>query len=400
MAASSIATGTTSAPQGSPAPAPSARGQRHIPALDGVRGVAILLVFTYHALRGLPVVRWHEELINRAANAGWVGVDLFFVLSGFLITGILLEAKGGTRYFRSFYTRRVLRIFPLYFACVALVIWLVPALHLATPADAATLRSEQWWYWTYLVNVMVARHDWPSAVWNTGHLWSLSIEEQFYLLWPAVVLVLDDRALLRTAAALVLGATLLRGALVIAHASATAIYVLLPTRMDSLAAGAGLAVLARAPGAWAALRRWAPAAGTVAALALAAIIYREGMLYSERRLTQLAGYPALVALAAVTIVSATSAPAGSVRAWFWSHPVLRFFGRYSYGLYVWHHLAIPLLRTYVLPDAALPAFHGSHLPGYALFYLLALAVSLGVALASWHLLEHPFLSLKRFVPYQ
>jgi peptidoglycan/LPS O-acetylase OafA/YrhL len=99
-------------------------------------------------------------------------------------------------------------------------------------------------------------------------------------------------------------------------------------------------------------------------------------------------------------VGAVSAPAGTIAAWFWTHPVLRFFGRYSYGLYVWHHFAIPMLRQYVLPDDKLPMVGSSHVPGYVLFTVIALVVCVGISLLSWHLLEQPFLRLKRYVPYQ
>jgi peptidoglycan/LPS O-acetylase OafA/YrhL len=371
----------------------------HIPTLDGVRGVAILLVFFYHALRELPAERWHEQLINRAVNTGWIGVDLFFVLSGFLITGILLDAKGGQRYFRSFYARRVLRIFPLYFAFVLLVVWIAPTLRLTPTADGLALRSEQWWYWSYMVNVMVARHDWGSAAWHTGHLWSLSVEEQFYLLWPALVFLLSRRALLRATLAIVVATALLRVALVMHHASSTAVYVLLPTRMDSLALGGLLAILAREPDVWARIRPWALPVGLAMVALLGAITYHEDLLRSQAALTQSVGYSALAVLGGATIVGAVSAPAGTLVATIWTNPVLRFFGRYSYGLYVWHHLAIPMLRQYVLPDNKLPMLGSSHVPGYALFAVLALAVSLAISLLSWHLLEQPFLRLKRYVPY-
>jgi peptidoglycan/LPS O-acetylase OafA/YrhL len=137
----------------------------------------------------------------------------------------------------------------------------------------------------------------------------------------------------------------------------------------------------------------------VTAAIICALTYRQGLLYSQSRLTQTVGYSSLAVLAGATIVGAVSAPAGTIAAWFWTHPGLRFFGRYSYGLYVWHHLAIPMLRQYVLPDDKLPMVGDSHVPGYALFAALALVVSLGISLLSWHLLEQPFLRLKRYVPY-
>ncbi len=360
---------------------------RHIPALDGVRGLAILLVMTYHAARSLQYAGSHEQIVQGLVGIGWIGVDLFFVLSGFLITGILLDAKGSDGYFRSFYARRVLRIFPLYLVFVAVAT-------LASPG----VRASQGWYWTYLVNAMIARGGWSTAAWKTGHLWSLSVEEQFYLVWPAVVFLVSRRTLVRLGVALLVAASALRAALLAAYGPTIGIYVLLPTHMDGLAMGAVLAAIARDPALWRRLERWAlPTA--VVAVATLAFAYRRDLLMPTAASTELLGFPALALLGGVAIAGAVTAPAGSWRGRLWSQPALRFFGRYSYGLYVWHQLAIWVFGLYVLPLNRLPVIAGSHLPGNALFVVLSFAVSVVVALASWYLLENPFLKLKRLVPY-
>jgi len=371
----------------------------HIPALDGLRGVAIILVVVYHAARGLPYVGSREQVVQSLVNLGWVGVDLFFVLSGFLITGILLDAKGGSGYFRTFYGRRVLRIFPLYLTYVAFVVWLAPALGLEPPRAAAQLRGEQAWYWSYMVNALVARWGWASAPWHTAHLWSLSVEEQFYLVWPALVFALSRRNLIRTAVGIAAAAMALRVLLVSTAGASVGVYVLLPTRMDGLALGAVLAGLARERDAWPRLRRWAPAVAGGAILTLTAIFRREWLLPSGT-LTEMAGYAALALLSAAAVVSAVGAAAGTVAASLWTNPLLRFFGRYSYGLYVWHQVTIAMLQEHLLPPGRLPLVRGSHLPGYVLFVALAFLLCVGVALVSWHALEYPFLQLKRLLPYR
>jgi peptidoglycan/LPS O-acetylase OafA/YrhL len=371
----------------------------HILALDGIRGAAILAVMTYHAARNLQYVGSHEQIVQGLVGVGWIGVDLFFVLSGFLITGILLDAKGSDGYFRSFYARRVLRIFPLYLTFVALATWIAPAMKWTTTHEAAVLRGSQGWYWTYLVNGMIARGGWSAAVWKTGHLWSLSVEEQFYLLWPALVFLVSRRTLVRTGVGILLAGSVLRAAFVAMNGPAIGVYVLLPTRMDGLAMGAVLAALARDPESWRSLRRWTiPSA--VTATAMLAFVYRRDLLEPTGMWTEIAGFPALSLLFGATIVSALSAPDGSWRASLWKHPLMRFFGRYSYGLYVWHQLAITWFGQHVLPANRLPVVGGSHLPGNALFVLLAFAVSVAAALVSWHVLEYPFLKLKRLVPYR
>src|SRR5206468_651405 len=152
-----------------------------------LRGLAILLVIAFHTLR----VTGKEGLIGRFGAAiqdsGWIGVDLFFVLSGFLITGILLDSLGKPGYFRNFFARRTLRIFPLYYAVLTVSLFLVPALIglQRLPELYHRLLENQLWLWTYAANYLQAtgRHTLPGF----GHFWSLAIEEQFYLLWPFVV---------------------------------------------------------------------------------------------------------------------------------------------------------------------------------------------------------------------
>ena len=164
----------------------------HIPALDGLRGFAILLVIFIHFGAGvdLPV------FFHRLAYMGWTGVDLFFVLSGFLITRILLTSKNSRHYFKNFYLRRMLRIFPLYYAALVCGIWLIPAILPETIVQPylGQSQSHQGWLWSYSVNI--ARTFMPIVSFGMfSHFWSLAIEEQFYIIWPSVVKWLEPKRL-------------------------------------------------------------------------------------------------------------------------------------------------------------------------------------------------------------
>ena len=371
------------------------RLDRHIASLDGVRGAAILAVIVYHAGRGLTYTGSHEQIVQQLVGIGWIGVDLFFVLSGFLITGILLDSKGSERYFRTFYGRRALRIFPLYFVFVAAILWVVPLLRLIGPDDAARLHASQPWYWTYTVNALVARGGWAMTPWHTGHLWSLSVEEQFYLLWPAIVLVTARRTLIKVSFGIVVGVALLRAIVVAAAGPSLGIYVMLPTRMDELALGAALAGLAREPQAWRAVSRWTAPAAVLSAGVLLVMVRRQ-LLMPTNGPSEVVGYVALACLSGALLVGALNARKALI---VWENPALRFLGRYSYGMYMWHQLTIAELQRHVAPGR-LPVIGGSHLPGNALFVLVALVTTIAVALLSWHMIEYPFLKLKTLLPYR
>src|SRR5438445_5854386 len=157
----------------------------HIPALDGLRGWAILLVLLTHIAAPL---RWSTPLLV-ISSYGWVGVDLFFVLSGFLITGILIDSKPHTGYLKSFYVRRILRIWPIYFLLLAVVFLVTPYLGRAFEFPHSYYRWE--YYVFYLQNVWLKDFG-PAPLQMT---WSLAVEERFYLLLPLVVLITSGATL-------------------------------------------------------------------------------------------------------------------------------------------------------------------------------------------------------------
>jgi len=375
--------------QGGPAPG------AHVPALDGLRGVAVLLVLAFHFAHIDGEGGTVERALLGATRSGWAGVDLFFVLSGFLITGILLDARGSAGFFRAFYLRRVLRIFPLYFAYLAVLFFALPAL-----VPALDVRREtQGWLWTYLGNVLFAREGGFQASPYTGHFWSLAVEEQFYLLWPFLVWLLPRRRLAALCLGLVGGAFALRFAIHRTTFNATAAYVLTPARMDALAMGALVAIAAREPAWWPRVRRSAPWVLAGAAAAVAAAWAGQGGFFGGDPVVQVWAFGPLAAGFAALLVLALDGSGSSRVARGLSRPALRTAGKYSYGLYVLHYPVFLAIEGAGLTSATLAGRLGGRLAGVAAFAAIAGTVTFAGALLSWHLLEKRFLRWKDLVPY-
>jgi peptidoglycan/LPS O-acetylase OafA/YrhL len=339
----------------------------HVPALDGVRGVAILMVLVLHLTTdgGIEPTIALDRLFCRLAMLGWGGVDLFFVLSGYLITGILYDTKGGAHFLRNFYVRRFLRIFPLYYGFLAL--WFVVLPRLYTWPEGFQTASSPLWSWAYLTNVLQAlqRHL-GAAPTYTGHFWSLAVEEQFYIFWQIVVLLCRRRSLMRLCLASLGGSLLVRLGLVLAG-NELAAYVLTPARMDTLGVGAFLALAARGPHGLARFRRWAWPVAAVAAMAFVAVLWIEMPPPYQSLLVRTVGYTVLACLfGALLILAVTSTPEAAMGRIF-GHPSLTFFGRYSYALYIFHLPVAFFVERHLFSVRALPTLMHSQLPGQLVF---------------------------------
>ena len=316
----------------------------HTPALDGIRGIAIILVL-FHHFTILDPVTTAGAWLAFVALLGWSGVDVFFVLSGFLITGILIDSRGSARYFTSFYARRTLRIFPIYYLTVFVSFVVLPRFPRWQMLLVGGADVPQWPYWTYLVNFAIAeRNQFVHGILDVA--WSLAIEEQFYLVWAAVVFLLAPRWLGALCAVIVLAAPLARGFALDAGAHNVDVYVLPHFRADALATGGLLAWLARRGGLqrFEAISPWWVAGAAAAALAAA---IADGTPWWWGPMLQRWGYTAFALTGAGLIVAAVTRPAGS----FWPRMLsagwLRAFGKYSYCMYLIHLPVSRVVREFV-----------------------------------------------------
>lgn len=356
----------------------------HIPALDGVRGMAIALVMLSHFL-----LRdwWANPHWYNLVQGGWLGVDLFFVLSGFLITGILLDTKGRSNYWSGFYRRRILRIFPLYYTVVIITWFATYFIENERPAGYDSFG----WFFAFAPNIAIGlKNDWSwhSHIFNLNHLWSLAVEEQFYIFWPLIVYGTPKRYLLAVCVLLVHFSTGFR------HWTddwmqspmSRGSYVLPYCRMDGLAAGSFLAVFFRLE-----LQTFIPFDKWIARILFVWMGYRIGDALWNGNTQYMATMTALF-FASFLYLALNQDPGAWVRR-LCENAFLRHLGKFSYGLYIFHQMfeyfwhdwfRDPLLKSGLGPV-------GEQL----VYILLAFGGTYLLARVSWVVIEQPFLRMKR-----
>lgn len=217
----------------------------HIPAIDGLRGIAILWVIFHNAALEGTLNNEHliTKLLSLSSSMGWLGVQLFFVLSGFLITGILLDAKNRheKKIFKQFYIRRALRIFPIYY--FFLFICFLTAINLnEAPSWLSNAYNHKWWHIFYLNNWIQPFEDI-----GLSHLWSLAVEEQFYLLWPFAILLIPNKYIYLVCIFLIVLSPIYRLIITSIDLEFAKLAAYVPTiaRIDALVIGALLAIIIR-----------------------------------------------------------------------------------------------------------------------------------------------------------
>jgi peptidoglycan/LPS O-acetylase OafA/YrhL len=371
---------------------PQAKADTYMPQLDALRAfavVAVLVTHLFYAGSQRAVLPW-----------GFFGVRLFFVLSGFLITGILLDCKrfveageqsvGFT--LRRFYVRRALRILPCFYAAVVIVAF----------AGLYQMRQAMTWHFVYLSNFLYAGDPGKWSVQPGFHFWSLAVEEQFYLVWPLLVLAVPRRKLAAVTLAAIIIAPLYRAAGVLAGWSEVAITTLPFGCLDTLAAGALLALLQRD----AALRQrlaWLGRPLLLVAAILAVCLLSMRALdghWAAQHLPMrfypvwIIGQDLVLAVLFGALIAGAARGIGGVAGRVLLLPPLLWIGKISYGTYVYHvFLVYPFVRYGHHVGYKLP--HG----GWHAFVMVS-AATIVVASASWLLMERPINSLKRYLSYR
>jgi peptidoglycan/LPS O-acetylase OafA/YrhL len=358
--------------------------EKHIRSLDGIRGLAVLIVMGGHVF-GANAVSSNPALqvLLSLRGLNWAGVNLFFALSGFLITSILYDTLHSTHYFRNFFGRRTLRIFPLYYGVLLFLIALTWVLHV--PWDGSPLR-----FLTYTQNLPYTVHPMgPMPLGLLRHFWSLAVEEQFYLVWPFVIYWLRTwRKVMIAAITGSILALIFRTALAVTggfpqnHST--------PFCMDALLLGGVLALLVRSRFRDTALHygRWVFAAACLCIIPIA--VTRHDFYWETSFYLTTIGLT-ITNLGAVGLIAAALEPASFPKRAF-SASWLCFFGKYSYGLYVFHVMIGAILSRFLDP-----LLLARGIPYSAVNFIVGILItgsSIIAAVASYHLFEVHFLRLK------
>ncbi len=367
--------------------------KRHIDALDGVRGFAVLIVFFFHYGGGTHSSFTPMRIFGLINKGGWSGVVLFFVLSGFLITGILWDGYSDPSWWRKFFIRRSLRIFPLYFLTLILLI--------LAAVPGGTVGEVLKWIWIpvlFLENMPVLDNisgNLASPL-PIFHLWSIAVEEQFYLLWPWLlhwcwsrIGAKDNRSVAKNACLMIFGGSVVFRILIWGlYPKPNEFSHFLLSQAGALAAGAWLALACRGPE-WARISRLAPRVAAAGLAGFVTIAILSHGFEAESNLMMVVGLPAITIFFAGILAAALQ---HGLCARFFSIGWLRSLGNISYGVYVFHVLLlVPIewIARHLVGNRGPMALN-------ILQFVVAAALSLGCAILSFQLFESRILSLKKY----
>ena len=370
----------------------------YIRGLDGLRAVAILWVMLGHvsAASKWEAVTGYQKAFTLVASAGWVGVQLFFVISGFLITKILLKDKGKPKQLSHFYMRRSLRIFPIYYLTLATLFIIIPALGY-TLEWLSQETEHQAWYWTYMNNWI------RPYIYNKGlpHLWSLAIEEQYYLIWPFFVIFLQRKWLIGVCAFMVISAPIFRYLLFyfyqtdLENVGPRAAYNFTFARWDAIALGSLLAILAQSDQAlsWLKQHQLKLFIGSSLLILLQVAFTRTFNAVGEGGFELLNQTYTCVLFFIVVFFVATNDQLRLIN-WLEFSPV-KLIGKYSYAMYIFHLPIMVAWFSYFAPDYT--AMSSIQIFAKVLInFVIIFSISFILSMLSWHLFEYPILKLKRF----
>ncbi|HMU94055.1 MAG TPA: acyltransferase [Anaerolineales bacterium] len=370
--------------------------------LDGMRGIATILVISYHIFKRGDYFTTNAVLhfITSLTLYGWYALDTFFVLSGFLITGILLRTKEEKDYFKNFYVRRSLRVFPLYYFVLALILFLMPKLD---PDYVAEIPKALPYYLFYQQNWF----HFLTNVKGTEHLsvtWSLAIEEQFYLLFPFLVYFTRKETLAKVAGGIIFVSILARvlSAFLWTDVDQMTNFYFYNTftRFEEISFGILIAVAFTYPDWKAKLSRIAM---PVFLIAYPALLITEAVTsrsigiphpaYGNVPLT-VVGYTLASVFAAALIVVLTTHDRMSFIRRFFRNKVLTFFGDHSYSIYLFHMPIGLTLLDYLWRND----YRGWQI--YFLYIGLTFGITIFISILTWNFLEKPMLGLKKYFEYK
>lgn len=341
----------------------------HILPLDGVRATAALMVLFFHCFQIRNFDSAWGLTLQKIGFLGQTGVSLFFVLSGFLITRILLQQKSEPHYLFNFFMRRALRIFPLYFLYLSLAYFIIPLVFDKNIPDP----SQQFFYWLYLQDFAIT-FRWPSV--GPRHFWSLAIEEHFYMFWPFIVLHGNIKSL-RIAVFVLIGISIVTRILLVQGNYET--YFFTFARLDEISLGCLLAILELEG----ALEIWSL---RKVQIAFGCLIILSGILWFQfsslaNPIIQVVKYQFISLTYFLAVTWVIMAPAQNWIVRFLSSKFMVYTGSISYGIYVYQAIAIEWMKHYDIQNSLY-------------FFTGVTAVIYSIATLSFYLIEKPILGLK------
>jgi len=361
----------------------------HNPALDGFRGLAILLVVLSHSC--IPQA---ESTLSRVwywvSSAGWVGVDMFFVLSGFLITRILITSRDSRGYYLNFYFRRFLRIFPLFYLFLFVFFIIVPRFSDLAKLFSLTL-GHFLWHLLFCSNLLFSKLGfYPGHVVDVS--WSLSIEEQFYLFWPALVAFMNLKQLRWVCLLMALVGEVIIVARFFRADELNSTYFFTLTRWDGILFGSALAATMMDPIESVKIRNYKKPVLWISFL-LSLLAFSRG-IHTTSPLIQMIGFPSFAVFFSSILYFVNFN--GFLQRCFSMTP-LRTLGKYSYGIYLFHKPTIITLEEAFLPFLKTTILYRVPETVMLLFQIVSVLASLMVAIGLFHCYEKHFLKFKNLL---